>query len=880
MSDKPLGLTRNQLAEFLPNARAVRAFEQLLKSVGDLIPADIEKIYSLINESYLEGSIGASKAQEALDQLAAVANAIQLSQLSPPANQDNKPRLDYVDFSSVAPQPVGAVGRMSWNDTEGTLDLGLKGGNVTLQIGQESVLLVKNDDTVTLTDGMVVYVSGASGANVLVKRALANSDITSASTIGIVTEHIAVNAQGFVTTFGAVRGLNTNAFNEGDPLYLSPTTAGLLTNVKPVAPQHMVTIGFCTKKSGGNGEVFVSVNNGYEIDELHNVLITDPVTAGSLLIYDATVNVWKNARLTAGTNVSITNADGSITINSSNPGGTVTSVGLSAPTGFSVTGSPVTSSGTLALAFAAGYSLPTNTSQSNWDTAYADRNKWDGGSTGLVAATGRTSLGATTVGSNLFTLANPSAITFLRVNADNTVSALDAATFRTAIGAGTGGGTVTSVAALTLGTTGTDLSSTVANGTTTPVITLNVPTASTTNRGALSSTDWSTFNGKQAALVSGTNIKTVGGVSLLGSGDLGTIGAGYGGTGQSSYAVGDLLYASASTTLSKLAAVATGNVLISGGVTTAPAWGKVGLTTHVTGTLAVGNGGTGTATAFTAGSVVFAGASGTYSQNNSSFFWDNTNGRLGIQTTTPNTWLTVRMSHTPPSSTAYNSGIQIHDEPNGVIPHFNAGVAYDGGANYGWIQVNNSTYGAYNLVLQLAGGATLIGTTSSYFGARAAIVASGAQYTLEVQANNSSYYTGIITNTATSGDNRFLYFGTEANGATQRGSIIYNRATGLVMYNTTSDYRSKKILGLLEDSGSVIDQLKIYSGLMNGASVARPMLIAHEAQVVTPYAVTGEKDAVDEEGKPVFQQMDHASYVPMILAELQQIRKRLTQLEN
>jgi len=71
----------------------------------------------------------------------------------------------------------------------------------------------------------------------------------------------------------------------------------------------------------------------------------------------------------------------------------------------------------------------------NWDTAYTDRLKWDGGSTGLVAATGRTSLGATTVGGNLFTLTNPSAITFPRINADNTVSTLDAATFRTAISA-------------------------------------------------------------------------------------------------------------------------------------------------------------------------------------------------------------------------------------------------------------------------------------------------------------------------------------------------------------------------------------------------------------------------------------------------------------
>jgi hypothetical protein len=81
-------------------------------------------------------------------------------------------------------------------------------------------------------------------------------------------------------------------------------------------------------------------------------------------------------------------------------------------------------------------------------------------------------------------------------------------------------GTVTSVAALTLGTTGTDLSSSVATGTTTPVITLNVPTASATNRGVLSSIDWTTFNNKQAALVSGTNIKTVASNSLLGSGNI------------------------------------------------------------------------------------------------------------------------------------------------------------------------------------------------------------------------------------------------------------------------------------------------------------------------------------------------------------------------
>jgi Ni,Fe-hydrogenase III small subunit len=124
--------------------------------------------------------------------------------------------------------------------------------------------------------------------------------------------------------------------------------------------------------------------------------------------------------------------------------GTVTSVAMTVPTGLSVSGTPITSSGTLAVTLTAGYSIPTTSSQTNWDTAYTDRLKWDGGATGLTASTGRTSLGATTVGSNLFTLTNPSAITFVRLNADNTVSALSASAFRTAIGANTTG-TVTSV---------------------------------------------------------------------------------------------------------------------------------------------------------------------------------------------------------------------------------------------------------------------------------------------------------------------------------------------------------------------------------------------------------------------------------------------------
>lgn len=130
--------------------------------------------------------------------------------------------------------------------------------------------------------------------------------------------------------------------------------------------------------------------------------------------------------------------------------GTVTSVDMTVPTGLAVSGNPITTAGTLAVTYASGYAIPTTAKQTEWDTAYTDRLKWDGGATDLVAATGRTSLGATTVGGNFFTLTNPSAVTFVRINADNSVSTLDAPTFRTAIGAGTGVGSVTSV-----GTAGT-----------------------------------------------------------------------------------------------------------------------------------------------------------------------------------------------------------------------------------------------------------------------------------------------------------------------------------------------------------------------------------------------------------------------------------------
>lgn len=184
-----------------------------------------------------------------------------------------------------------------------------------------------------------------------------------------------------------------------------------------------------------------------------------------------------------------------------------------------------------------------------------------------------------------------------------------------------------------------------------------------------------------------------------------------------------------------------------------------------------------------------------------------------------------------------------------------------------------------------AGGRHMVGTTDPTLGiAGAAPISAKQAYNssqhCEARAvSGSGFSVDLVWNQAAAGDNNFVEFATEAT-YTPRGSITYNRGSGLVAYNTTSDYRAKKVNGECDNSGEIIDQLTVYNGTMNGADVERPMLIAHEAQAIMPYAVTGEKDAVDDEGKPIYQQMDHSSIVPLLLAEIKSLRARLDALEG
>lgn len=193
--------------------------------------------------------------------------------------------------------PIGTSGvaKLRWNDTDGTLDVGLKGGNVTLQVGQENVVRVVNKVGVNLleSDYKVVRIravseGGAQGQRLAIVLAQANNDPNSTTTIGLVTENILNNEEGFITTFGNVGQINTTGslqgetWVDGDLLYLSPIVAGNLTNIKPVAPQHTVSVGYVVYSHATQGKIFVKVDNGYEIGELHDVA-TSGTTFGKVI---------------------------------------------------------------------------------------------------------------------------------------------------------------------------------------------------------------------------------------------------------------------------------------------------------------------------------------------------------------------------------------------------------------------------------------------------------------------------------------------------------------------------------------------------------------------------------------------------------------------
>ena len=170
------------------------------------------------------------------------------------------------------------------------------GSLVTFPIaGQAGTLVreVRNTTGATLTKGTVVYISGATGNKPTVSKALATGDSTSAQTFGLCQANIANNSNGYVVCVGDIVGLDTSAISEGVQLYLSSTTAGTYTTTKQVAPAHLVYIGVVTRSHPTQGQIEVKIQNGYELDEIHDVAISS-VANNQGIFWESSTSLWKN----------------------------------------------------------------------------------------------------------------------------------------------------------------------------------------------------------------------------------------------------------------------------------------------------------------------------------------------------------------------------------------------------------------------------------------------------------------------------------------------------------------------------------------------------------------------------------------------------------
>lgn len=156
---------------------------------------------------------------------------------------------------------------------------------------------VRNTTGATVVKGTVVYLSGASGGKATIQKAQANSELTSSGTFGVIQSDINNNSNGYAVVIGTVLGVNTSSYTEGQVLWLSPTVAGGFTSTKPVAPNHAVYVAIVTL-AATNGTIEVKVQNGYEIDELHDVLITSKAN-NDAIVYDSASGLWKNKQLVA-----------------------------------------------------------------------------------------------------------------------------------------------------------------------------------------------------------------------------------------------------------------------------------------------------------------------------------------------------------------------------------------------------------------------------------------------------------------------------------------------------------------------------------------------------------------------------------------------------
>jgi hypothetical protein len=214
--------------------------------------------------------------------------------------------VDYIDFNTGSAQPAWKSGRVFWDNTDGALAVYNAEQDITLQVGQENWVRVFNASGVLINDGTPVKLVGSHGDVPEIQLAqsvrVSGSIDKSNQIIGLATHDIEIGTIGYVTTNGLVKGLNTNAFSDGDRLFVS-SSAGKLTNTPPPAPYEVIPVGVVVKAGpGGSGIIYVSTQQPIDFADLSSVSVSGSYHYGDLWVYrpSGSTGVWEHTNQLSG----------------------------------------------------------------------------------------------------------------------------------------------------------------------------------------------------------------------------------------------------------------------------------------------------------------------------------------------------------------------------------------------------------------------------------------------------------------------------------------------------------------------------------------------------------------------------------------------------
>jgi len=199
--------------------------------------------------------------------------------------------------TNSTPQPA-QVGMIEWNTYEGTLNVHTDVSDVTIQIGQETILRSRNNTGALIPKGTVVYFSGSLGNKVMIWPAIASSDAHLNGLLGVTTTNISDNTDSYVTLFGKVNELNTSMYDEGTQLYLSDTAIGQLTTIPPTGSSYSIRIGRVLRSHTVSGSIIIQSRQDFHAYDEYQTLIA--LANGQ---YTGSLNVTGSVFVTGGLHV-------------------------------------------------------------------------------------------------------------------------------------------------------------------------------------------------------------------------------------------------------------------------------------------------------------------------------------------------------------------------------------------------------------------------------------------------------------------------------------------------------------------------------------------------------------------------------------------------